>query len=217
MPAKPKTDAQRLILIDGHSLIYRSFFAFQGSRNQGAVEFTIRRTGEVVTAVYGFTSTFLSILDQLKPTLAAICLDAPGGTFRHEKDATYKATRSAMPDDLRRQIVRIREVIDAFSMPTFEQPGFEADDLIGTLARQAKEQGVPVTIVTLDTDLLQLVEPGVDVYLYRPYMKGQPAVNYDVNGVVERYELKPEQIADLKGLKGDTSDNIPGVPGIGDK
>ncbi len=217
MPAKPKSDPQRLILIDGHSLIYRSFFAFQGSRNQGAVEFTIRRTGEVVTAVYGFTSTFLSILDQLKPTLAAICLDAPGGTFRHEKDATYKATRSAMPDDLRRQIVRIREVIDAFSMPTFEEPGFEADDLIGTLARQAKSQGVPVTIVTLDTDLLQLVEDGVDVYLYRPYMKGAPAVHYDVAAVVERYALQPEQIADFKGLKGDTSDNIPGVPGIGDK
>ena len=170
MPATTKSDKQRLILIDGHSLIYRSFFAFQGSRNQGAVEFTIRKTGEVVTAVYGFTSTFLSILDQLKPTRAAICLDAPGPTFRHEKDATYKATRAPMPDDLRRQIVRIREVIDAFNMPTFEQPGFEADDLVGTLARQAKEQGVAVTIVTLDTDLLQLVEPGVDVFLYRPYM-----------------------------------------------
>ena len=217
MPAKPNADDQRLILIDGHSLIYRSFFAFQGSRNQGAVEFTIRKTGEVVTAVYGFTSTFLSILDQLKPTRAAICLDAPGPTFRHEKDATYKATRSAMPDDLRRQIVRIREVIDAFNMPTFEQPGFEADDLVGTLARQAKEQGVAVTIVTLDTDLLQLVEPGVDVFLYRPYMKGAPATNYDVEAVIERYALRPDQIADFKGLKGDTSDNIPGVPGIGEK
>ncbi len=216
MPATSKSD-QRLILIDGHSLIYRSFFAFQGSRNQGAVEFTIRKTGEVVTAVYGFTSTFLSILDQLKPTRAAICLDAPGATFRHEKDASYKATRSAMPDDLRRQIVRIRDVLDAFNMPTFEAPGFEADDLIGTLARQAKAHGVPVTIVTLDTDLLQLVEPGVDVFLYRPYMKGAPATNYDVDAVIERYQLRPDQIADFKGLKGDTSDNIAGVPGIGDK
>ena len=217
MPATAKSDKLRLILIDGHSLIYRSFFAFQGSRNQGAVECTIRKTGEVVTAVYGFTSTFLSILDQLKPTLAAICLDAPGATFRHEKDASYKATRSAMPDDLRRQIVRIRDVIDAFNMPTFEAPGFEADDLIGTLARQAKAQGVKVTIVTLDTDLLQLVEPGVDVFLYRPYMKGAPAVHYDVDAVVARYALRPDQIADFKGLKGDTSDNIAGVPGIGEK
>jgi DNA polymerase-1 len=215
-PSVP-SDKPRLVLIDGHSLIYRSFFAFQGSKNAGPVEFTIRKTGEVVTAVYGFTSTFLSILDQLKPSLAAICLDAPGATFRHEKDETYKATRAAMPDDLRRQIGRVREVIDAFGMPAFEAPGFEADDLIGTLARQAKAQGVEVRIVSLDTDLLQLVEPGVDVFLYRPFMKGAPAVDYDVAAVVERYGLRPEQIADFKGLKGDTSDNIPGVPGIGEK
>ncbi len=207
----------RLVLIDGHSLIYRSFFAFQGSRNQGAVEFTVRRTGEIVTAVYGFTSVFLNILDELKPSLAAIALDAPAKTFRHEKDATYKATRAPMPDDLRRQVIRIREVIDAFNMPVFEQPGFEADDVIGTLAKQAKAQGVEVAIVTLDTDLLQLVEPGVDAYLYRPYVKGAPATNYNVAAVVERYGLTPEQIADFKGLQGDKSDNIPGVPGIGEK
>ncbi len=217
MPATTKSDKPRLILIDGHSLIYRSFLVFQGSKTSKAVEFTIRKTGEVVTGVYGFTSTFLSILDQLKPTHAAIALDAPGATFRHEKDASYKATRAAMPDELRRQIIRIREVIDAFNMPTFEEPGFEADDLIGTLAKQANAQGIEVTIVTLDTDLLQLVEPGVDVFLYRPYMKGAPAQDYDVDAVIERYGLRPDQIADFKGLKGDTSDNIPGVPGIGEK
>lgn len=215
--AAPASTGERLILLDGHSLIYRSFFAFQGSRNAPPVEFTVRRTGEVVTAVYGFTSVFLSILDDLKPTLAAIALDAPAKTFRHEKAATYKATRIAMPDDLRRQVARIREVLEAFNMPIFEEPGFEADDLIGTLARQAKEQGIPVTIVTLDTDLLQLVEPGVDVYLYRPYVKGQNAITYDVEGVIARYGLRPEQIPDYKGLKGDPSDNIPGVPGIGEK
>lgn len=208
---------QRLVLIDGHSLIYRSFLVFQGSQTSKPVEFTIRRTGEVVTGVYGFTSTLLSILDQLKPEYLAIALDAPGATFRHEKDETYKATRTAMPDELRRQIVRIREVIAAFSIPTFEAPGFEADDLLGTLAKQAKEQNVKARIVSLDTDLLQLVEPGVDVFLYRPFMKGAPAADYDVAAVVERYGLQPEQIADFKGLKGDTSDNIPGVPGIGDK
>jgi DNA polymerase-1 len=213
MPA----DTPRLVLIDGHSLIYRSFFAFQGSRNAGAVEFTVRRTGEVVTAVYGFTSTFLSILDDLKPTLAAIALDAPAKTFRHEKDATYKATRAPMPDDLRRQVGRIREVLAAFNMPVFEQPGFEADDVVGTLAKQAKAAGVDVCIVTLDTDLLQLVEPGVEVFLYRPYVKGAPPVDYTVDAVIERYGLRPDQIADYKGLKGDASDNIPGVPGIGEK
>ncbi|MDP9236884.1 MAG: DNA polymerase I [Chloroflexota bacterium] len=210
-------DKPRLVLIDGHSLIYRSFRVFQGSGSSKAIEFSVHRTGEVTTAVYGFTSTILSILDQLKPTHLAMALDAPGKTFRHERVETYKATRAAMPDDLRQQIKRIRQVIDAFNMPVFEAPGFEADDLVGTLAKQAKEQGIPVVIVSLDTDLLQLVEPGIDVYLYRPYMKGAPAVAYDEAGVIERYSLRPDQIADYKGLKGDPSDNIPGVPGIGEK
>ncbi len=93
--------------------------------------------------MYGFTSTLLSILDQLKPTHLVMALDAPGKTFRHESDETYKATRAAMPDELRQQIARIRQVIDAFNMPVFEAPGFEADDVVGTLARQAKEQGTP--------------------------------------------------------------------------
>ncbi|HEY8172009.1 MAG TPA: DNA polymerase I, partial [Dehalococcoidia bacterium] len=207
----------RLVLVDGHSLIYRSFTVFQGSGSSKAIEFSVRRTGEITTAVYGFTSTILSILDQLKPTHLAMALDAPGKTFRHERDATYKATRAAMPPELRQQITRIREVIDAFNMPVFEAPGFEADDVVGTLGRQAKEQGINASIVSLDTDLLQLVEPGIDVYLYRPYMKGAPATAYTVDAVIERYGLTPEQIADYKGLKGDTSDNIPGVPGIGEK
>ncbi len=210
-------DKPRLVLIDGHSLIYRSFTVFQGSGSSKAIEFSIRKTGEITTAVYGFTSTLLSILDQLKPTHLAMALDAPGKTFRHEKDATYKGTRAAMPDELRQQISRIREVIAAFDMPVFETPGFEADDLVGTLAMQAKAQGVPAAIVSLDTDLLQLVEPGVEVHLYRPYMKGAPSVAYDEAAVFERYGLRPDQIADYKGLKGDTSDNIPGVPGIGEK
>jgi len=213
MPA----DKPRLVLIDGHSLIYRSFTVFQGSGSSRAIEFSVKRTGEITTAVYGFTSTLLSILDQLKPTHLVMALDAPGKTFRHERDETYKATRAAMPDELRQQITRVRQVIDAFNMPVFEVPGYEADDLVGTLAKQARAQGIAVCIVSLDTDLLQLVEPGVDVYLYRPYMKGVPAVDYDEAAVVERYGLTPAQIADYKGLKGDPSDNIPGVSGIGEK
>jgi len=190
---------------------------FQGSQSSRAVELSVRRTGEITTTVYGFTSTLLSILNDLAPSHVLMCLDAPGKTKRAEKDATYKATRAAMPDELRQQVTRIRQVIDAFQMPVFEAPGYEADDLVGTLARQAKAEGIPVTIVTLDTDLLQLVEPGVEVYLYRPYVKGQAAITYDVAAVRERYGLDPEQIADYKGLKGDPSDNIPGVPGVGEK
>ena len=213
MPA----EQPRIVLVDGHSLIYRSFMVFQGSSSSKAIEFSIRKTGEVTTAVYGFTSTLLSVLSILKPTHLAVALDAPGPTFRHEQDETYKATRQAMPDDLRRQSERIKQVLGAFNMPTFEVPGFEADDVLATLALQAKEQGAKVTIVTLDSDLLQLVEPGVDVFMYRPYIKAAPAVTYDVAAVEERYGLTPEQIPDYKGLKGDTSDNIPGVPGVGEK
>ncbi len=190
---------------------------FQGSSNSKPMEFTIRRTGEIVTAVYGFTSTMLSVLSMLNPTHLAVALDAPTKTFRHERDETYKATRAPMPEELKRQAGRIREVLDAFNMPIFVEPGFEADDVLGTLARQAREQGVETVIVTLDSDLLQLVEPGVSVFMYRPYIKAAPAVTYDVAGVTEKYGLTPEQIPDYKGLKGDTSDNIPGVPGIGEK
>ncbi len=207
----------RLVLVDGHSLIYRSFMVFQGSGSSKAVEFSIRKTGEVTTAVYGFTSTLLSVLSILKPTHLAVALDAPGKTFRHEKAEEYKATRPAMPSELVRQSKRIRQVLDAFNMPVFEEPGWEADDVLGTLAKQAKKQHIPVTIVTLDSDLLQLVEPGVEVFMYRPYIKAAPAVTYDTGAVQERYGLAPEQIPDYKGLKGDTSDNIPGVPGIGEK
>ena len=210
-------DKPRLVLVDGHSLIFRSFMVFQGSGTSKPVEFIVRRTGEVTTAVYGFTSTLLSVLSLVKPTHIAVALDAPAKTFRHEKAETYKATRAPMPDDLRRQAERIRQVLDAFNMPVFEEPGFEADDVLGTLARQAKTQGVECVLVTLDSDLLQLVEPGVDVFMYRPYIKAAPAVTYNVDGVRDRYGLEPEQIADYKGLKGDTSDNIPGVPGIGEK
>ena len=207
----------RIVLVDGHSLIYRSFMVFQGSSSSKAIEFSIRKTGEVTTAVYGFTSTLLSVLSILKPTHLAVALDAPGPTFRHEKDETYKATRQAMPDDLVRQSGRIKQVLAAFNMPIFEVPGFEADDVLGTLAAQGKQQGIGVTIVTLDSDLLQLVEPGVEVFMYRPYIKAAPAITYDVDAVKERYGLKPAQIVDYKGLKGDTSDNIPGVPGVGEK
>jgi len=213
MPAEKPT----LVLVDGHSLIFRSFMVFQGSSSSKAIEFSIRKTGEITTAVYGFTSTLLSVLSILKPTHLAVALDAPGGTFRHEKDETYKATRAPMPDELKRQTGRIRQVLEAFNMPVFEEPGFEADDVLGTLAKQAKAQGIDVVVVTLDSDLLQLVEPGVRVFMYRPYIKAAPAVTYDEAAVTERYGLEPGQIPDYKGLKGDTSDNIPGVAGIGEK
>jgi DNA polymerase-1 len=182
----------------------------------------VRGTGELIGAVFGFTNTFLSMFGELKPTHVAIALDAPGPTFRHEitegfePDKRYKATRVAMPDELRAQIDRCRQVIYTFGMPIFELPGYEADDLLGTLSVQAAEQGIDTYLVSLDGDIAQLVGPGVHLWMYRPYQRDS-VIYKDADDVQERYGVLPNQIADLKALKGDTSDNIAGIPGVGDK
>jgi DNA polymerase-1 len=214
-PKKPSPKAKeakqpkpRLVIFDGHGIIHRAYHAFPEP-------LTVRKTGEVVTAVYGVANTLLTVLDQIKPTHVAFTLDPPGPTFRHEKDATYKAQRVAMPEDLRSQLGRVRELIEAFNIPIYMADGYEADDALGTLAKQAEKLGVETYLVTLDSDVVQLVRDGVKVFMMRPYQRD--IVTYDTDAARERYEIEPEQMPDLKGLKGDTSDNIPGVPGIGDK
>ncbi|MGB2694318.1 MAG: 5'-3' exonuclease H3TH domain-containing protein [Dehalococcoidia bacterium] len=215
-PAASSAESKpRLVILDGHGIIHRAYHAIKEP-------LTVRKTGEVVTAVFGFANTLLTVIDELKPTHVAVALDPPGPTFRHEKDETYKATRVSMPDDLRAQFGRVRELIDAFNIPVYVSPGFEADDVLGTLARQAEEQSVETYLVTLDSDIIQLVRDaagggtgGVKVFMMRPYQRD--TVTYDAESAKERYQIEPQQMPDLKGLKGDTSDNIPGVPGIGDK
>ena len=198
-----------LVLIDGYGIIHRAYHAVKAP-------LTVRGTGEVVTAVYGFANTLLSVLQELKPTHIAVALDKGKPTLRIEKDATYKAHRPEMPDDLRVQIERCREFIEAFSIPIYELEHYEADDVLGALARQAVEQGVETYLVSLDSDIAQLVQPNVHLYMYRPYQRD--SVIYETpDDVLERYGVWPQQMPDLKGLKGDTSDNIPGVPGVGDK
>lgn len=197
-----------LVLFDGHGIIHRGFHAFKQP-------LVVRRTGEVTTVAFAFANTLIMVLEQLKPTHIGVALDAPGPTFRHEADVTYKATRVAMPDDLRRQLDRVRELIDAFGIPVYELPGYEADDVLGTLACQAADRGIETYVVTLDTDLIQLVRPHLRVYMFRPYQRD--TVTYDEERVRERYGFDPPLMADFKGLKGDASDNIPGVPGIGEK
>ena len=143
-------------------------------------------------------------------------MDAPGKTFRHEADASYKAHRREMPEDLPAQIERCKQVMHAFNIPIYEVSGYEADDVLATLADDAAEQDVETWIATLDSDLVQLVRPGVSVFMYRPYQRD--TVRYDsTEKVRDRYGIDPIQMIEYKGLVGDTSDNIPGVPGIGDK
>ena len=195
----------RLILIDAHSLIYRAFFALPPMSTSA---------GEVTNAVYGFTS-MLAIVLASRPEYAVAAFDVGGPTFRNEEYADYKAGRRAMPDDLRPQIERVRQVLESFSIPLYGVPGFEADDIVGTLARQGEEMGLQVTIVSGDLDCLQCVTDSVDALVPRRGITDTTI--YGPDQVRQRYNLDPSQLIDYKALRGDTSDNIPGVPGVGEK
>jgi len=198
-----------LVLFDGSAIVHRAFHAMP--------PLTVRKTGEVVSAVYGFALIFLKVLSELKPTHYAIALDKKGPTFRHQLFDQYKAHRPATPDELVNQLGRVRELIEAFRLPIFELDEYEADDVLGALSRQASEQGVDTIIVTGDADAMQLVSPRVRIMYPKPRGTFSDTMLYDEAAVVEKYGVKPEQIADFKGLVGDVSDNIPGVTGIGEK
>jgi DNA polymerase-1 len=204
-----KRDKPLLVLLDGHGIIHRAYHAVKEP-------LTVRKTGEVVTAAYGFANTLLSVLRELRPTHLAVALDKGRVTFRHKQEPTYKAHRVEMPEDLRAQIGRCRELIQAFGIPIYELEDYEADDVLGTLARQAAEQGIETYLVSLDSDIAQLVESGVHLFMFRPYQR-DTVVYKEPEDVHQRYGVWPQQMTDLKGLKGDPSDNIPGVPGVGDK
>ena len=201
----------RLFLIDGHALAYRTYFALTGV---GGGSRWITKTGEPTAGTYGFTSVLLRLLEQEQPEYLAVAFDT-GKTFRDELYDQYKATRDKMPDDLRLQIDRIHEVVETFGIPVLEADGFEADDVLGTVARLAAAQGVDVIILTGDRDLLQLVDERVTIRLSG--QKLSEAVDYGPTQVRERYQLDPHQLIDLKALMGDSSDNIPGVSGVGEK
>ncbi len=200
-----------LYLIDGHALAYRTFFALtaggRGERLQTA-------SGEPTAGIFGFTSVLLRLLEQEKPEFLAVAFDT-GKTFRDDLYPQYKATRAKMPDDLRPQMERIRQVVDAFGFPRLEAEGFEADDVLGSVARQAVDRGFGVKIITGDRDLLQLVESRILVNL--PGGKLSDAHDYNAADVEAYLGIPPDQVIEYKALVGDKSDNIPGVLGIGEK
>lgn len=209
MPSKRKT----LYLIDGHALAYRTYFALTAAGGEGGSRW-VTTSGEPTAGTYGFTSVLLRLLEQDKPDYLAVSFDT-GRTFRDDLYADYKGTREKMPDDLAAQIERIREVVQAFSIPRLEAEGYEADDVLGTVARQAAAHGVAVKIITGDRDLLQLADTRVTINLAG--RKLAEAEDYTPEKVREKYGLEPKQIVDLKALVGDKSDNIPGVAGVGEK
>jgi DNA polymerase-1 len=263
-----------LAILDGHGIIHRAYYALKDN------PLVAKRTGENTSAVFGFTNTLLTIIDDLKPTHLVVAVDLPGPTFRHARDATYKASRfenvkasvtnvlKTVPDlgesvradiaeavaaaenreqiregvyataetagvsedlkleieralspiestwELTRQMGRCLEMMDAFNIPVFSAQGYEADDVIGALCVQAAAQGIDTYVVTLDSDLVQLIQDHVTIYMMRPYQRD--VVVYDEPRAFERYKFAPRLMADYKALRGDTSDNIPGVPGVGD-
>jgi len=196
----------RLMLIDGHALVHRAFHAIDGLTTSG---------GELINAVFGFSSMLLKAIQTVRPTHIIMALDRPTPTFRHQQFAEYKATRPTTPQPLVSQFKRVRQVAEALNIPLYELDGYEADDLLGTLSAQAEQQRVSTTIVTGDLDTLQLVSDKVEVLTSRRGIAD--TIVYDLDAVRHRYGLEPSQLPDFKGLVGDTSDNIPGVPSIGEK
>jgi DNA polymerase-1 len=171
--------------------------------------------GELTFAVHGYAETLIRVLDVLQPTHICAAWDAGGKTFRHEASEAYKATRRETPEELLRQMGRVREMLDAFGIPVYEVPGYEADDVAGTIATKAAAQGIETYIATLDTDLVQLVGPNIKLFMFRPFQRD--TVVYDEAKVAERWGFSPRYMIDFKALKGDTSDNIEGIRGIGEK
>ena len=198
---------QKLVIIDGHALIHRAYHAIPPLTT---------KNGEIVNAAYGFSVILLKVIKDLSPDFIVVAMDLPDKTFRHHEYQDYKANRPKAPADLISQFGLVREVIEAFDIPIFEEPGYEADDLIGSLAKKARQdEALETYIVTGDLDELQLVDETTKVYTMKRGFTD--TVIYDRAMINERYGLKPEQFVDFKALKGDPSDNIPGVAGIGEK
>lgn len=196
----------KLVLIDGNNIAYRAFFALPLLNTE---------KGVYTNAVYGFTNMLFRIIEEEQPTHMLVAFDAGKTTFRHETYKEYKGGRQKTPPELSEQLPFIREVLDAMGIKRYEKELYEADDIIGTLAKRAQDSGFLTKVVTGDKDMLQLVDDRIHVVLTR---KGiADIVDYDAAEVYKRYELSPKQIIDLKGLMGDPSDNIPGVPGVGEK
>lgn len=200
---------KRLVLIDGNAILHRAYHALPSSLTS--------KDNQPINAVYGFVSILLRIIQDLRPTHITVCFDEKEPTFRHVEFKDYQAQRPEIDSKLAGQFEITREVISAFGIPIESKPGFEADDVIATIASQASKQDAveDVVIVTGDRDILQLVNPKVKVYL--PTRGLSEGVLMDTNGVVEKMGVRPSQIVDYKALVGDPSDNYPGVAGIGPK
>ena len=200
--------SEKLVLIDGHSILNRAFFGLPDLTNSQGLH---------TNAVYGFLNILFKILEEEKPNYLAVTFDVKAPTFRHQMFDGYKGTRKPMADELRQQVPVMKEMLTKMGVPIVELPGFEADDLLGTISVLGEAQGMEVSIVSGDRDLLQLATDHVQIRIPKTKKTGTEIENYYAKDVVERYLVTPKEFIDVKALMGDASDNIPGVPGIGEK
>ena len=207
MTTVAKSDARKVILIDGHSLAFRAFFALPDT--------LVTSSGQITNAVYGFTAMLIKLWADERPDAVVVCFDKGAPQFRLDRYAEYKAGRAETPDIFRQQLPLIREVLKSLRIPTVELEGYEADDLLATLTKRLRQEGNEVLIVTGDRDILQLVGDKVSVIMTRRGISD--VIRYDNAMVLERYGVTPVQWTDFVALKGESSDNLPGVPGVGDK
>lgn len=199
---------KKIVLIDGHSILNRAFYGVPDLTNS---------EGQHTNGVYGFINILFKILEEEKPEYLSIAFDVKHPTFRHEMYKEYKGTRKPMPKELYEQVPVIKEVLTAMGIKILEKPGYEADDILGTIAKTCEKNGILVSLVSGDRDLLQLASDIVKIRIPKTKKGGTEIEDYNTKDVIEKYQVTPEQIIDLKGLMGDVSDNIPGVPGIGEK
>ena len=199
---------KKIVLIDGHSILNRAFYGLPDMINS---------KGEHTNAVLGFINIMFKILEEEKPDYLTVAFDTHHPTFRHEMFTEYKGTRKGMPQELHQQVPIMKEVLKAMKIAVLEKPGYEADDILGTLATQAEKEGNLVSLISGDRDLLQLASEKIKIRIPKTKKTGTEIEDYYAEDVYNTYHVTPKQFIDLKGLMGDTSDNIPGVPGIGEK
>lgn len=199
---------KKIVLIDGHSILNRAFFGIPDLTNSEGLH---------TNAIYGFLNILFKILDEEKPDYLTVAFDRSEPTFRHKMYDAYKGTRKPMADELRQQVPVMKEVLQAMGIVIVEKPGYEADDLLGTIAGRAQKAGLEVSIISGDRDLLQLATNQVKIRIPKTKRTGTEIEDYNAKDVLEKYQVTPKEFIDVKALMGDSSDNIPGVPGIGEK
>ncbi len=202
---------EKLIVIDGNSILNRAFYGIMGSKMLQTAD------GTYTNAVYGFLNIMFKIIEDENPAYLVVAFDVKAPTKRHEMYADYKGTRKGMPDELAAQMPLIKKVLKAMNIKIIEKEGFEADDILGTLSRFGEKEGLKVILLTGDRDSFQLATNQTTIRIPRTKQGKTETEDFDEAKILETYGVMPEQLIEVKGLQGDTSDNIPGVPGIGEK